>query len=517
MCYNNSRQIYSINLNKNNFVKLLYSRIFLTLNYPALSRLSQLNYLLSKCLSKLPLGLIGVLLPYSVNTQALSATTVQVINGSEPYLTFDGGVTKANDTNSLLGITLSDGTVITPENNTSATTPIELPNTSETLADVQMLVPTTADSITLNELIGAPNNYWGDDDGDGLGANGITVSGSLSVSITDNMNNKVSRSATLDICQAPYKVELTSTNGSLTTQYGVPNSSNFGGSSAIYYINPKAAPTICYARPNLNWGTSSYAGPASIWNPTKGFLVQSTESSSYNRNFPTTGANNLHFDLLVGGIDPTALTWPTVTQGGITATMSLKTPVDGDFNSDGASSVRVTLTGPVATASQIESNSPGEVSIPSLPQQFELVGYDSNHKTVLKYGFVLKQWFVNSGDKKNTLTNQIAWCANIGYHMAQVKDLTNAVCGGMHTCIGAVGATPSSNTRFYQRNIGAGFFTEWGKMDDYTGANFFSTDYYWTGDSIGPYKLSVNTDGTIFGGRVRENSTSAIYGVCTYP
>lgn len=109
-----------------------------------------------------------LLLPYSANTQALSARIAQVINGTNPYLTFDNGCTKVTTTAGLLGITLSDGTSITPTTNTSTTiNPIVLPNSGESFADIDMLVPTSADSIDLNTLIGAPNNYWGNDDGKG--------------------------------------------------------------------------------------------------------------------------------------------------------------------------------------------------------------------------------------------------------------------------------------------------------------------------------------------------------------
>ena len=479
--------------------------------------LSRLSWA-SKHLSKLSLILVP-LLSYSVNTQALSSTMAGQIHGSAPYLTFDNGVTKVTTTEGLLGITLSDDTRITPATNTStAGNPIRLPEDNQSFADIGMLVPTTTNSINLKDLIGAPYNYWGDDDGDGQGANGITVSGRLSVSITNKINQAVSRSATLDLCNAPYKMVLTSTAGSLTTQYGLPNSSSFSGSTATYYISPKAKPKICSVRPSLNDGVGDNAGPADIWSPTKGFLVQSTESSSYSRNFPTTGANNLHFDLLAAGVDAATLTWPAVTQGGITATMTFNPPKDDSFNPDGASSVRVTLTGSTATSAQINSASPGSVVTPTLPQTFELVGYDSNNKAVIKYGFVLKQWFVNRGSKYDTYYNHSSWCSNIGggYRMPQVKDLTNAKCGvdSSFPCVNGIdGATPLSTVNTYQRNIGAGLFTEWGNMGRYTAAGFANSSY-WTSDRNDLDQFAVYS----YNGHVSSNYPGHSYdGVCTYP
>ncbi|OCG10283.1 hypothetical protein A9G13_00655 [Gilliamella sp. wkB178] len=467
-------------------------------------------------------------MPYATTTQALSATTSEVINGSAPYLTFDNGVTKVTTSDDLLGITLSDGTHITPATNTStAANPIQLTVANQSFADIGMLVPTTTNSIALSALIGAPYNYWGDDDGDGQGVNGITATGNLSIAITDKLNQTVSRSASLDICHAPYKVELTSTAGSLTTQYGVPNSSSFNGSTATYYISPKAAPTICYARPNLKRGSNNdsdypgwnFEGPTTIWSKDNGFLMQSIEPSSYDRNFPTTGANKLYFDLLVGGIDAATLTWPDVTQGGITVTMALNPPKDDYFNPDGASSVRVTLTGPAATSSQSSSKSPGTIDTPALPQTFELVGYDSSHRKVLSYGFVLKHWFVKRGHKIDSVANHTSWCSKLGsYRFPKVKDLTNSVCSGNGTsgssCEGSVGATPSSNGNHYQRNIGAGFFTEWGDMFTYAAADFNNLYVYWTSDS------ASSTDHYYVGwsnGNVDSFTTGYGSGLCVYP
>ncbi|OCG07971.1 hypothetical protein A9G13_07145 [Gilliamella sp. wkB178] len=467
-----------------------------------------------------------LLLPYATTTQALSATTAQVIHGSAPYLTFDNGVTKVTTTEALLSITISDGTTrttYTPDNTSTAANPIVLRVANQRFTDIGMLVPSNTNSITLNALIGAPYNYWGDDDGDGQGANGITATGDLTVSITDKDNQVVSRSASLDICQAPYKVALTSTAGSLTTQYGLPNSSNFTGSTATYYISPKAPPKICYARPNLRFGTNgreisgrNFAGPATIWNPTKGFLVQSTTPSGYNRNFPTTGANNLYFDLDIGGIKGSALTWPTVSQGGITATM---TPSPANANN-----IRVTLTGPVATASQISSSSPGTVATPTLPQTFVLVGKDSSNNEVLKYGFELQQWFVNRGGKWDTYANTSFWCRSLGggYRLSKVKDLTNAVCDGSWCQSNPWPvATPSSTENIYQRNIGAGLFTEWGDVTDYTAAGFVNPYYWWTSDSSGSNQYYVNSDagfvdnGYVIGGNLVNSR--GYYGVCAYP
>ncbi|MCO6553443.1 MAG: hypothetical protein J6572_00355 [Gilliamella sp.] len=446
-----------------------------------------------------------LLLPYSLESQALSATTSERIHGTAPYLTFDGGVTKVTKTEDLLGIKLSDGRTFTLQNNSSSpTAPIKLPNVGDTLADIEMIVPPSSDSININDLV--TQGKWRDDDGDGQGASGVTALGSISLAITDKDGNTINRSDALDICNAPYKVTLSSTGGSLTTQYGLPDSSTFSGGTAEYYITP-SQPVICSVRPNLLYGGTTltglfwddprYAGPSNIWSSTKGFLVQSTNPSSYDRNFPTTGSDGLYFDLDIAGVDASQLSWTVDTNGSIRATVSWTRPLTERLDPGGntvqadiwirdksKNVTRVTLNGPKADSTQINSDNPSPLTRPSLPQTFELVGRDSNGHEV-RYGFVLRQWFVNREYKQDSALNQTAWCNSLGYRMPKVRDLTNAVCSGWDSgifCQGAVGATPSSGNNAYQRRIGAGFFTEWGYMYGYADAGF-SYANYWTSDA----------------------------------
>ena len=451
-----------------------------------------------------------VLQSISFPNYALTAQTTNVIQGSAPYLTFDGGRTRVTNTEALFGISLSDGTTFTPTTNNSRDNPIVLPVADQSFADIGMFIPTDTDSIDLSSLIGPPNNYWGDDDGDGQGIDSITATGSLNLSIVDKWNRRVARNEVLTICKAPYKLTLSNSEGTLKTRYGVPNESRFSASNATYYINPKETPAICYARPSLfAWGVISTA----VWDEYKGFLTQSVTPSSYGLNFPTTGANKLYFDLLITGNNQ-ALSWASVSHGGITATMTDSTN----------SSVRVTLTGPVATPSQQQSDNPGEIDRPSLPQVFELVGRDSSGNAVVKYGFELKQWFVVRG-RDDYYFGMSPWCNRIGYRLVKVMDLTNATCYKWSTdavCQNyrneIVGATPSSRGNYASRHIGAGFFTEWGYMSDYTGANIDNGNGYWTSEQLSDnqYVLKVRADtGVVIQGKPIRGSNGQ--GMCTYP
>ena len=434
---------------------------------------------------------VVVLQSISFSNYALTTKTTNIIYGSAPYLTFDGGRTRVTNTEALLGISLSDGRRFTPTtNNSSSTNPIVLPVAGQSFNDIGMLVPTDTNSIALSSLIGTPYNYWGDDDGDGQGVNGVTATGSLNLSIVDKNNQAVARNEVLDICngKAPYKLTLSNSEGILKTRYGVPNESRFTAGNATYYINPKTAPVICFAKPysGIMWGNDFND---SIYEWSKGFLPQSVTPSSYGLNFPTTGAHNLVFDLLIAGTNQD-LSWAPVSHGGITATMTRG--VNDNYDSE-FYKVRVTLTGPVATESQRQSENPDRINRPSLPQVFELVGRDSRGNAVVKYGFELKQWFVirsfiyNYGYEYSSASS---WCNKIRYRLTKVRDLTNASCPGEAAiCRGAVGATPSAHYNGFSRRIGAGFLAEWGYLDAYPAwtstyprYQIINGYYYWTND-----------------------------------
>ena len=498
-----------------NSLKLSSQTLYFAIIY-FLSKLHEIARVLSQSLqcsflSRQMLSRLMFVLPLiaSYSSLALTSKTSNIINGSAPYLTFDGGRSPAKNIDALLEISLSNGDKFTPtSNNSSLTNPIELPTAGQSFADIGMLVPTNTDSIALGSLIGSPYNYWGDDDGDGQGVNGITVTGSLNLSIVDKNNQPVARNEVLTVCNAPYKLTLSSTEGALTTRYGVPNESHFSASNVSYYINPKAAPVICFAKPNMRLGGTNFypnqnAGPASIWNPDKGFLIQSVTPSSYGSNFPTTGANGLYFDLEIGGVAQ-PLTWKEVSPNGdIKATMSNSTNT----------SVRVTLKGPAVTEkTQWGSSNPASIGKPSFPQVFELVGLDNNNNEVVKYGFVLKQWFVPRGDDRHNdiyfPTDVSSWCTKIGYRLPMIEDLTNAVNGNVS------GAIPASSGNHYQRNIGAGFFTEWGVVGDYFSLTY--TDfYYWANDGMNQNdKYVVSPRGGIV---PISASWQRWHGLCTYP
>ena len=99
--------------------------------------------------------------------------------------------------------------------------------------------------------------------------------------------------------------------------------------------------------------------------------------------------------------------------------------------------------------------------------------------------FTLKQWFVHRGNVgEYDYSNVLSWCNSIGYRMPLVRDLTNS----NHQNVGAL---PASSGNWYQRRIGAGFFTEWGYMPEYSAGDFIT--WYFTSEFNTWYRYIVSS------------------------
>jgi len=122
---------------------------------------------------------------------ALNVTTAESIQGSQPYLTLGNGSIKADNSDSLLSITLSNGKVITPSDDVSSiTNPIYLPHSKQSFTRIRTIIPFTEQGnpnypqVKISDLLGSPFNFYADDDGDGFDENGnvtATASGNISL------------------------------------------------------------------------------------------------------------------------------------------------------------------------------------------------------------------------------------------------------------------------------------------------------------------------------------------------
>ncbi|MWP61537.1 hypothetical protein [Gilliamella sp. Pas-s25] len=307
---------------------------------------------------------------------------------------------------------------------------------------------------------------------------------------------------------------------------GVKNGQEVNNRSDAIILPP--SPIINFVRPSTHWGSiddnawrMNFAGPAGMWQPKKGFFVQSIDPASYALNFPTTGANGLYFDLLMDNVDESELTWAPVTHEGITATVK-RVPAIDDWIERPLPTPRdvvtcVILTGPEALE-QINIDEPTRITVPRLPQTFELVGRDNHGNEIVKYGFVLQNWFVNRWIHAEPPDKQSLWCSNLGYRLPKTQDLTNAFCTvdliDGRRCEGVVGATPSSSGNHYQRRIGGGLLAEWGAAGGYYGSRFIDSGYWSSAIGIPQFVNVAFFRGTIYSDVPFHYG---YYGVCVTP
>ncbi|GAA5105520.1 hypothetical protein GCM10023211_04380 [Orbus sasakiae] len=449
----------------------------------------------------------------------MSAQTAHTIQGRRPYIEINGET--LTDLSRFLSIKIGDNTYISDASgnmkkvNSDGTltvipagTAISLASVAAQFDSVTTIVPADMGSYNLSSIV--PDDVFKDDDED----NTFTLIGNVVGEWKDKNGMSIGSELTAipNDCLAPYTLTFTTKDSlSLSTQYGDPHTTAYDNTSAIFTIVPVSQAGICFAKPDMTYSTGQYAGPSNIWDTSNGFKLQSIIPSSYSSNFPTTGANNLYFDLDIAGVS-SVLDWPSVTVGtapnAITATMT----------NISATSVRVTLTGPMASSSSSGATADAP---PALPARFELVGY-SGSTAVVKYGFVLQKWFVNRGFNWQAAigtNSQTTWCAGLNgshYAIVKVKDLTNASGHFEYNNNATIpSATPASPGNYYQRRIGGGLFSEWGSMINYGGSSFYSF-YYWTSEAeeSGAFQFSVmSTDGEVFA----DSPYGSLMGICAQP
>lgn len=432
---------------------------------------------------------------FTVNANALTAVTINKINGSKPYLTFDKGKTKVISTEGLLSVTLPDGRQYVSSgdmahlypnaivNDSTMTNPIILNKGELDFVNIKTFVPLKKEgnsnypSVALNSLIKL-YNYWGDDDGDG----NVTATGSLTLSWINkqgqNVTSMISNNTitALDPCDAPYQLNIQTTDGLLSTQYGIPNTTRFNAATSVYYITPKIdMPYVCYAQPNFSMDQSY--GPN--WVSKKGFRVDNIDNVA--NNFPTTGSNGLHFYLLLAGITPNqviAANGATVfpENGNKTVNLSLTVEQTQNWNGQPQLALKILLNGPTQDSTNKSFT----------PSEFKL--YSDNNHSQLLYNFKIERWYITKIEQANGYENAKAFCNNLGatYRIPGVEDFTNGNGYGWENGIPGQGNS-------YRRQISykngdkwvGGLMNEWGYLSntstDYPAAkNWDGSGIYWT-------------------------------------
>ncbi|WP_141671704.1 hypothetical protein [Gilliamella sp. Imp1-1] len=472
-----------------------------------------------------------LLLPYSLESQALSATTSNYIHGTAPYLTFDGGATHADSISPLLSVTLPGNKIITVSNDSSSMeNPLVLDKLLATFADIKTLVPHGDYPEVLTDKVIDDNGYWKDDDGDTLHrVNSSKLKIKWQNLYGQDITNYVKDNSdkALNGCDAPYQLTLEVEDVSIKTEYGIPSESDkFTGNRHTYYLYPKMdKPQFCYAMPNLEYdwhsndipydgAVSSLNDPHGDWNKYRGFYAYNPANPG--ANFPTTGSHNLFFYLSVAGMkaqDIVNKNGRTISTGGVTLTLNAENTLPTGL-------VKINLTGPK------ESN-PGSF----IPSTFYL--HDKNNDPL--YSFRLERWYVTKKGGAGGYQNAVAFCNNFnggGYRMTKVLDFTNARRGEDIVVDWQNGIADGASLRkiSYITNgywMG-GLFSEWGRVTQiyYKDSDweFFQVGdpawgelrgYYWTSDLIDFYTRVVETNTGVVGARYLSDQDYR--GACVTP
>ncbi len=462
------------------------------------------------------------LLFFTNEATSISATSLKSIQGSAPYLIFDGQ--QSDDLSPLLTVKLpapnGDVTTITKDTNSSANDPIILASNTK-FSDIETFVKLPSENNTYPkiQLSNVLANSWGDEDGDEV--NFASNNESLTLSWSDNEGNslteeiKNNQNMELDPCYAPYKLTLSADQFTLRTDYGVPRDSNYQSVAHDYYFYPEISSGVkfCYAQPNLdnqdNFDTNS-------WKKNIGFVTY--DKNNPEKNFPTVGSNNLFFDIkFVGNLSVKNI----IKFNGDVVTNSRSQIKLNLSEHDGK--LRVTLKGPRYNNFLTDF------------KNSYFVLYADENQTKPFYSFIIKRWFIAYPyapisyeliDERRCY-EQLS-TQNTKYFVPNVLDFTNADSGDgdpLEWQHGIQGVGPNYQRKIsFQRERGlwiGGLFTEWGKVTQeyYPDSDWPKYDhdaYYWTMDRRKKenknqhYVVGTNTGLISF----KEDTNNTIYSSC---
>lgn len=462
------------------FTKKKYCGLFIPIIFYLLRTIRTRFYLIRLSIVLFFLGLFSFNV-FSALPVVQAVKTVNTIQGSAPYLTFDGGKSRAYTTYDLFVITLPDGREFNYSNNVSSTTnPIQLTGAPTKVKDIKTIIPynQTADSSDQNKDITAQQSmtdvlnsgpYWFDVDGDGE----ITATGHFQL-IVKNANNQVlSLDDELNDCEAPYSFRLMHDGSDVTTKYGDPNHFSLNYTDMIYYLNPAPGACSLSAKPNLflsdtnkTWSGSNYSGPQGMWDDAKGFRQQSFDNSELN--FPTMAANGLLF---------------TIDLADSASNMSFtKIPADSGIDLEITSKgnqAKITLTGPADGASLQDASKAAVATT--------FILYADKAKTQKLYSFTIKKWFIAKKTRPENFDEAAKqYCRDLGYQLPTVSQLTNANSKDSSSYWDGGLAGQGNN---YQRRIGGGLFAEWGEihLNSYPQADIYPNEIYLTSNDLQVY------------------------------
>ncbi|NUF50310.1 hypothetical protein [Gilliamella sp. ESL0250] len=436
----------------------------------------------------------------AVNTEnTYVVETANVIMGSAPYISFDGGRTKISSTEDTLWMSYKMGNKTfryTPANNPSSPqNPILLPESFKTFADIDSVVPknqSIPDWAELHEQeiqFNSRDNreYFFDDDGDKIKSG----AGELTLIIADNGDHLVDedwwisepqfgykRSDPIDPCRYSYRLILKSSISSVTTELGIPSESSGVPENVwkqdrwsfeklfIVHVKPTVSnPYVCWAFPiyqdpradhiGKEWksGTIDIDDPNDIYlyrGRKRGFLLQNINQPS--SNFPTIAGDSLQFTLTVAGILHNELSYSKQP-----ANSNINLTINGVGEYDD-----ITYYGRFPNEAIITLLGPKEGQSDTSFTPTTFIIYADKAKTKPIYSFTISQWIIKSNYNQPTFKESSAYCERIGYRLPTIPELTNMKNPKLDW---NQGYPPSREEYVAQAQLKGGFYPEWGSRE----------------------------------------------------
>ena len=409
------------------------------------------------------------------HANALSVRTANVIQGTEPYFSLDGGVTKELTMEGLLWLKIADDRVINvKEDHSTLTQPIIVPQ-SVKFNHFQTIVPSSSAGnsiyprVLLNDIIRSSSTTLVDEDGD----SNLYATGEIRLQWFDRNDNDITKEIgensiqELDPCKAPYSLIMTTAKeNSLKTRYGLPNITNLSSAKHTYYISPQIIkPYVCYATTiDYKIKGSMYIGKGFI----NGVGYEVGDINNPSSNFPTVAVDGYFFYLVLAGVTPeqvVAANGTTVmaeSGNGVSLSLSAEKEIPGSYDfptKRNLTVLKILFNGP-------NVNSVNKHFSPSL---FKI--YADNSHNQLLYSFKIERWFIQKPQTETVnYSEAIEYCNSFGsgYRLPAPYDYSNET----NKRLGWNGGLPQDAAWFHRqlsyrsgdRWVG-GLYNEWGNQD----------------------------------------------------
>lgn len=224
---------------------------------------------------------------------SLVTTTDQIIEGTRPYILFNGH--KLDKTDSLLGFELPDGSWIDASMNANK---ITIPGGTK-FSDLKLLITADGNDYPLiaNETTGI---HVVDSDEDTSQLNPATISGSMKAKFTNERGQVINLTNEFNSCQGPYYLDIeTQNNITAQTRYGVPSDRIYSNQIVRYQLEPSPSDARCieYLKTkdiDPTWGKTSYTPLKENDNYSSGGVV------GFGTMLNSQGYNSTYFDLNKG-------------------------------------------------------------------------------------------------------------------------------------------------------------------------------------------------------------------------